>query len=224
MAPAPILWQPNPALTDSDAPIDPIADNPDPTTDDPVTTNDQIAPQITELLPNPASPQTDADDEFIEPYNPSTTSDFNLKGYTLEVGTTTLHDFTFTSDTIVPAASYLAFTSAQTGLAMSNSGGQARLLSPMGQVLNQTASYTTAADGQAWALDAADATWYWTTAPTPGAVNIITAAAGASTAVSTTKPAAKATAKKTTETAAVKGVKTTKAKKPKAAKKTKSKK
>lgn len=178
---------------------------------------DLAPPQITELLPNPASPQTDDADEYIELYNPNAVA-FNLKGYRLEVGTSTLHDFTFTADTLLSPAGYTAFYSADTRLSLSNSGGQARLLDPSGRQLDVTAPYEAAADGMAWGLG--EGSWQWTSAPTPGAANIldsVPAAAAATTlpkalikpvGVKTTKTAKKTA---TTASAKLKGVKTTKA-------------
>lgn len=128
------------------------------------------APQITELLPNPASPQTDADDEFIELYNPNE-SVFDLSGFTLEIGTTTKHDYTFDAGTSLPAKGFVAFYSADTHLSLSNSGSQVWLLDPPGNIISQADAYTSAKDGQAWAL--ANGKWYWTSTPTPNAANLI---------------------------------------------------
>lgn len=168
-----------------------------------------VAPIITELLPNPASPKTDAADEFIEVYNPNSDA-INLKGYSLETGTTTLHDFTFTSDVIVGPNAYTAFYSADTRLSLSNSGGEARLLDPSGAAISETSVYTAADDGMVWALS--DGSWQWSTSETPNTANVITMPLPAET----TKKATKTTAKKST--AKVKGASTTKTKKPKAAK------
>lgn len=128
------------------------------------------APQISELLPNPASPQTDAADEFIELYNTNTVP-FNLSGFVLEVGTTTLHRYTFPNGSMLAPQSFTAFFSADTHLNMSNTSGQVRLLDPLGTVIGQSDPYGTAKDGQAWAL--AQGQWQWTTKPTPNATNVI---------------------------------------------------
>jgi hypothetical protein len=209
-------------------------DNPIPTPGDssgsnggaeaPAPVNDGLAPPIiTELLPNPAAPQTDEVNEYIELYNPND-KPFNLKGYTLETGETTLHDFTFTSDTVVEPNSYQTFYSAETRLSLSNAGGQARLLDASGTKLSETDVYTAANDGMAWALDSIDGSWKWTSATTPGAENLIISPA----VVVKTQPSSPKTLVKTAKitTAKVKGVSTTKAKKaaaPKKAKKTKAK-
>ncbi|HSX17836.1 MAG TPA: lamin tail domain-containing protein [Candidatus Saccharimonadales bacterium] len=131
------------------------------------------APQLSELLPNPASPQSDATDEFVELYNPNS-SPFDLSGFTLRTGTTTMHDFKFPSGQfILQPHEFRAFYAPQTGLSLANDGGKAELLDPSGNVLVQTDIYSTAKDGYAWVY--ADGLWQWTTTPTPNTTNIITA-------------------------------------------------
>lgn len=147
------------------------------------------APQISEVLPNPASPQTDAEDEFIELYNFNNNS-FDLSGFILQVGTTTVHKYTFPDGTHMDPHQFMAFQSLDTGLSLSNSSGQVKLLDPGGNLLSQTDEYGTAKDGYSWV--SADGLWQWTTTPTPNAVNIITTPPLSKTAVKGT-----ATAKKT---------------------------
>ena len=129
-----------------------------------------MAPAITELLPNPDGTGNDAADEFIELYNPNGTS-FDLSGFALQAGTTTLHKYAFANGTSLPPHGFSAFYSALTGLSLSNSGGQVKLLDPFGNSIAATGVYGTAKDGQAWAL--ANGKWYWTVKPTPGAANVI---------------------------------------------------
>jgi hypothetical protein len=150
------------------------------------------APQISEVLPNPAPPQTDADDEFIELYN-SNNNVFDLGGFSLQSGTSTLHKYTFPSGTHMDPHQFMAFYSSDTGLSLSNSEGQVKLLEPGGNVLGQTDVYGPAKDGYAWV--SADGLWQWTTTSTPNAANIINAppASKNSSKVSAT------TAKKTTK-------------------------
>jgi hypothetical protein len=129
-----------------------------------------MAPEITEILPNPSGTGNDSSDEFIELYNPNSSA-FDLSGFSLQAGTTALHNFSFPAGTNLPAASFTAFYSADTGLSLSNSGGQVKLLDPFGNSISVTDIYGTAADGQAWAL--ASGKWYWTTSLTPGSANVI---------------------------------------------------
>lgn len=128
------------------------------------------APQITELMPNPASPLTDAEDEFIELYNPNQ-AEFDLSGFKLSAGTTSNRTYTLPAGTTIAPKSFKTFLSIDTNLALSNSGGQVRLLDPFGNVINQTDVYTGAKEGQSWAR--ANGRWYWTGTPTPNASNVI---------------------------------------------------
>lgn len=174
------------------------------------TNNGLAAPYLTELLPNPASPLKDETDEFIELYNPNDSA-FDMKNYTLEVGTTTLHDFTFTSDVLLQPQSYMAFYSVDTRLSLANSGGQARLLDPSGAILNETSVYDAADDGASWSLNGdGGGAWSWSTTATPNAANTITAPVASVKSSTTAKAAAPKKAAAKTATSKVKG--TTKAK------------
>lgn len=157
-----------------------------------------MAPSITEILPNPAGSGNDATDEFIELYNPNSSS-FDMTGFSLQAGTTTLHSYNFMPGTILPAQSFTAFYSSMTGLSLSNNSGQVKLLDPFGNSISVTAPYSTAKDGLAWAL--ANGKWYWTTHLTAGSANIIdqpstTKKTGGST-TSKSKSKSKTTAKTT---------------------------
>lgn len=126
---------------------------------------------ITELLPNPKSPQTDAENEFIEIYNPNKKT-VNLAGYILVTGSQDNHKYTIKESSIEPGA-YRAFYSSTTHLTLSNSDGRARILAPNSSQVDATADYAKAPEGQSWIY--ANAKWQWTTAPTPGKANIFTA-------------------------------------------------
>lgn len=177
-----------------------------------------LAPQITEILPNPSGTGTDATDEYIELYNPNVEA-FDLSGYVLKVGLTTIHAYTFPAGNVIGGQSFTVYYASETGLTMSNSGGRAALFGPDGTELAATDPYGTAGDGKAWAL--AEGAWHWTTSPTPGAVNIIAVPAATKTASAVKKATTtkKATTKKTT-TAKTAAAKTAKAKTTKAAAKT----
>lgn len=129
-----------------------------------------LAPQLSELLPNPAGTGTDGTDEYIELYNPNAKS-FDLSGFVLQVGTTTTHKYIFPSGTTIPSKSFKAFYSNETDLSMSNTSGQAMLLDPLGTTIGQTEPYGSAKDGQAWAI--ANGKWYWTAQATPDSANVI---------------------------------------------------
>ncbi len=158
-----------------------------------------MAPLITEILPNPLGIGNDATDEFIELYNPNTIS-FDLSDFSLQAGTTTLHSYVFPDGTALQPQSYTVYYANTTKLSLSNSGGQVKLLDPLGNAIYATAIYDSAADGQTWAL--ANGGWYWTTKPTPGAANVIVQPPAKKSATGTTSSKAKtsSTKAKTTKT------------------------
>jgi hypothetical protein len=150
-----------------------------------------MAPQMTELLPNPNGTGNDATNEFIELYNTNATS-FDLSGFSLQAGTVTTHKYTFPPGSSLAPKSFKAFYSDETGLTLSNMGGQAKLLDPSGNSLSASGTYGTAKDSQSWAL--ANGKWYWTTSPTPNAANVIKQPAVSGKKQSVAKGSGKATA------------------------------
>lgn len=162
-----------------------------------------MAPQISEILPNPALPQTDAADEFIELYNPND-KPLDLSGLMLRAGVSTFYDFTFPEGQFsLQPREFRAFYARQTNLSLANDGGQVKLLDINGNDLAKSDIYSAAKDNQAWVL--ADGLWQWTTTPTPNAANIITsppvskktsAASAASTKKAKVKDSKTATSKK----------------------------
>lgn len=133
----------------------------------------KAAPIINEMLPNPASPQTDADDEFIELYNPNDNV-FDLSGFKLAFGSVNPRRYTFPEGTVLQPKEFKIFTSGDTSISLSNTAAQVWLLDPNEQIIGQSESYSKAKDGQAWALDSTAGTWVWTLRPTPGAMNELT--------------------------------------------------
>lgn len=212
---------------DSDTPVPPSAEQPDGTTVEPGKGAGDVpvayrSAEITEVLPDPASPQLDSADEFIELYNPYA-EELDLAGYVLKTGTDWTHKYVVDSATIDPYG-YVALTSAQTHLSLSNTGSGVRLYDPAGNLVAEAPSYGKAQTGSSW-VKGADGQWAWTAKPTPGEQNIIetppstasgttkktTTAASASTkkaAAKTASSAKKASTPKAT-TAAVKGAATT---------------
>ena len=165
---------------------------------------------ITEIMPDPASPQQDNTDEFIEVYNPNDSA-VTLKDYRLQTGSDYRYSFTL-GDTPLGPHSYLAIPSAVSKLSLANSGSGVRLIDPAGTTAYEVPNYGTAKEGQSWMQD--DQGWHWTLTPTPGAANILSMpvpkvaataakkapAKKASTKVTAPKvPKAPAAKKKTTE-------------------------
>ncbi len=126
--------------------------------------------QINELLPDPASPATDATDEFVELYNPNSES-VNIAGYIVKTGSALGNKVVLPQAIIAPGA-YLSVTSGDTSLTLANAGSSVALFDPAGVQLGATIVYTTALTGDAWAIGSDG--WTWTTTPTPSAPNIIT--------------------------------------------------
>lgn len=122
---------------------------------------------ITELLPDPASPKLDSQDEFIELYNPHTVS-VNLANYTLQTGNNFQYSYTLPAIEIL-AEQYVVLYSAETKLTLSNTVSSARLLDPDGTSVYVTDSYSNVGESKSWAL--IDQTWQVTNQPTPGEPN-----------------------------------------------------
>lgn len=125
--------------------------------------------EITELLVDPVSPQTDAANEFIELYNYGPAS-VNLAGFSLQSGGD-FHDHYTLPSTVIPAGGYVVIYSKQSHLSLTNSGGAARLVDPSGEVADETAAYEQAEPGQTWAWF--EDGWQWSEQPTPLAANIL---------------------------------------------------
>lgn len=153
------------------------------------TTEEQelLNPLITELLPNPASPATDAEDEYVELFNPNA-EPFLLENFKLQTGATFGYTVTF-DDQIIPAQGYLLVYSKDTNLTLSNSSGDARLLNAAGEVVAEVDGYNDAEEGLAWAQIAG--TWQWTATPTPSLPNLLATPVATTLKSKTTKSAAK---------------------------------
>lgn len=160
-----------------------------------------VAPELTELFPNPATPQTDDTDEFIELYNPNDSA-FSLNGYRLEAGSTYSRGYTFKSGVLAPR-SYTSFPITDTNLQLSNGEGQVRLLDTTGATISQTAAYEDAPEGSAWSL--VMDSWQWSNSPTPNALN---AASSAESSESSSNTSGGTTSKKSS-TGKVAGASTT---------------
>ncbi len=173
---------------------------------------------INELFIDPASPQTDSKDEFIELYNPGS-APATLTGYKLKTGTDFHDSYTLPALTIAPGT-YQVFYAPQTKLSLTNSGGAAELVDPAGNVIDVSAEYDGSLNGFSFSRFGDD--WQWTTNLTPSSANIFTApavkaaAVKKTTAKATKKKAAKKTAAKKKKATKVKAIKAAKVKAPKA--------
>lgn len=167
--------------------------------------------QITELLPDPVPPATDAEGEFIEIYNGGAEA-IHLKGLKLVSGTTVTKSFDLPNEPLL-AGEYKAYYLPTTKLSLGNNGGRAQLQTSLAIVLSET-SYGKPTPGAAWAWNGGD--WEWTTNPTPGQANTFQDLVSTndtvknSAAKKTTKRTAKSTAKKATKKGEVKSSSTDK--------------
>lgn len=193
-----------PPITPNNAPTEPPAADPPvdtpPITEAPVTPPTYLPILITELLPDPAMPQQDSTNEFIELYNPNDAV-VTLKGYQLQTGSNYQYTYTL-GDTPLGQHSYYALLSAVSKLSLANSGSGVRLIDPAGNIVAEVPSYGEAKEGQAWITDGSG--WHWSLTPTPGAENIATSPEPvvATTSKTATKnsSAAKTTSSKTKTT------------------------
>lgn len=115
--------------------------------------------EITELMPDPVSPLTDADHEFIELYNPNDSA-VDLAGYKLESGEDGRYSHIL-GEYILAPGEYLSVYSVDTGLVLSNSGSTVELLGPDGVVHDQT-EYAKAKPGVSWSKVGGQ--WGWASA------------------------------------------------------------
>jgi len=150
---------------------------------------------ISELMPDPASPLSDTNDEWIELYNEGGEA-VNIGGCILadtqKTGST--HEYKIPNATLAPGG-FIVFYSKNTKISLNNDGDSARILSPDKKVIFDTQNYGKAKAGQSWAYDGEK--WFWTVAPTAGALNIIDIAEETSSSKSSSKKASSAKKKST---------------------------
>lgn len=122
--------------------------------------------RLSEILPDPAAPQADAEHEFIEITN-SGNEIINLQGCYLAnaSGTTSeaLPDYE-----LLPGE-YIAFYISETRLGLSNKGGYVTLVDRQGVVIDQADAYPKLKSGWSWAL--IDGIWQATNRVSPDGAN-----------------------------------------------------
>lgn len=123
---------------------------------------------ITELLPDPGSPQTDAADEFVELYNPNT-APVDLNGYVLKTGEAFERSVALPAVVVLPGE-WVVITSAVSSLSLVNTGTAMQLVDPAGALLSEAPNYQQAEVGQSWARNGE--VWQWSSTPTPGFENV----------------------------------------------------
>lgn len=119
---------------------------------------------INELLPNPSSPESEG--EFIELFNNSN-ENVNLTNW--EIGDAS-KTYTITEGTTIAAQEYLVFYNQETGISLNNSGDEAQLQTPLGEIRDQVV-YNDSADEDVSYARRDDNNFAWTKTPTPGQVN-----------------------------------------------------
>ena len=121
--------------------------------------------ELSELLPDPASPLTDTTDEYIEIYNP-TANIVDLSGWKLrdESG-----DEYLIKNLQIDPLEHLAIYVTDSKITLNNTGDSVVLIDPNGKVVDETANYGNAEVGLSWIKIATQ--WQWAETSTPGGIN-----------------------------------------------------
>lgn len=137
--------------------------------------NEQPVPQkpnaglrLSELLPDPESPLTDAKDEFIELYNP-TNEPIALGAYSFRIGSATYRTYNLPDGETLNPKEYRSFSSGQLGFTLANAGTTVALMYIADNTVADSTSYSGAPAGTGW-IKIGDS-WQWTTLPTKDAGN-----------------------------------------------------
>ncbi|MEM6998084.1 MAG: lamin tail domain-containing protein [Patescibacteria group bacterium] len=129
---------------------------------------------ISELFPDPTEPQTDAQDEFVELYNPNNVT-VEAGGLGVQTGSNYTYRQVIPEGVRIGPGSYYVLTSGGSSITLSNSGGAARVTLPDGTQWGRSVTYDKALAGKSYALN--DGDYVWTSTPTRAAPNLITASA-----------------------------------------------
>lgn len=163
--------------------------------------------ELSEIFPDPTSPQVDTADEFIEIYNP-TDQEVDLSGWKLkdESG-----DEYLIKDKSIAPKSRLAIFVLESKITLNNTGDIITLLDPNGSLVDESADYESAEPGLSWSK--ISGVWQWTVGPTANAENadiyiedtlVPASAVNKVKKTATKKSTAKSSAKKLTSTSSPK--------------------
>lgn len=121
--------------------------------------------ELSEVFPDPVTPQVDTNDEFIEIYNP-TDQEVDLAGWRLkdESG----DEYLIKDKSILPN-SRLAIFAPESKITLNNTGDIIYLVDPNGKMVAESAGYENAEPGLSWSNIAG--VWQWAVGPTPNANN-----------------------------------------------------
>ncbi len=125
---------------------------------------------INEFLPDPYLVYAE---EWIELYNPLSTS-VDLSGYIIDdVSGGGSSPFIIPEGTIIPAKGFLVFYQSTTGIYLNNGGDEVNFINPDGNIILDSYTYSYSSDDISWGRSS-ESSNIWTTfnSPTPGNSNI----------------------------------------------------
>lgn len=161
--------------------------------------------ELSELFPNPASPQTDSADEFIELFNP-TAKEIDLSGWKLKDESGVVY---IIKGKTIAATGWMSISVIDSKITLNNTGDSVQLINPNGEVVDESANYGDAIEGLSWVKSAGQ--WQWAVGATPNQPNAEIYAEPQSSPNATAKSLKKSTIKKINKKTASKP-KTSKAK------------
>ncbi|MCL4386933.1 MAG: lamin tail domain-containing protein [Patescibacteria group bacterium] len=160
---------------------------------------------LNELMPDPATPKTDLNDEWIELFN-SNNHSVDLSGAILRDTVGTVHEFIIPKGTEVGPGGYAVFYSSATDISLNNDGDMIEFLDKSRNIIDKTPNYGKAKTGLSYALF--EEGWDWTRNPSPMAENSFLSAEEETTKASKEKKSAEKAEKKTISKKTVKPSKT----------------
>lgn len=148
--------------------------------------------ELSEIFPDPASPQTDSEDEFIEIFNPTDT-EADLSGWKLvdEAG----NEFLI-KDYMLEPLQRISFYPTETKITLNNTGDSIKLINPNGEVADESDNYGSAKEGLSWSK--IGGIWQWAEEPTADAANADAYIADVASGTSAVAKVKKSATKKTT--------------------------